>query len=169
MKKILGDLRLAGNSLMLLPGILYSAPYFRNYQKTSVSGNPSANTAIVWISMYSESKPMIDGVRIWLFAIAWNILSPQLVMQSVLSDPAASGLPPFGMKRDTMLAEARAVAIGAAPAVFNPAAEALVDPFREALGRHNGTLIRQSWYGADNLARLAARLAAGRGDGDSTR
>jgi predicted double-glycine peptidase len=32
--------------------------------------------------------------------------------------------------------------------------------FREALGRHNGTLIRQSWYGSDSLARVGARLAA---------
>jgi hypothetical protein len=32
--------------------------------------------------------------------------------------------------------------------------------FRKALGRHNGTLIRQSCYGSDSLARLGARLAA---------
>jgi predicted double-glycine peptidase len=32
--------------------------------------------------------------------------------------------------------------------------------FREAIGRHSGTLIRQSWYGADTLARLGERLAA---------
>jgi hypothetical protein len=31
--------------------------------------------------------------------------------------------------------------------------------FREAVGRHNGTLIRQRWYGADSLARLGAQLA----------
>ncbi len=34
--------------------------------------------------------------------------------------------------------------------------------FREAVGRHNGSLIRQSWYGADTLARLGERLAAAR-------
>jgi hypothetical protein len=34
--------------------------------------------------------------------------------------------------------------------------------FREALGRHNGKLINQRWYGTDSLARLIARLAASR-------
>jgi phosphate transport system permease protein len=70
-----------------------------------------------------------------LFALAWNAVSPQLIVQAVLADPAAAGLPPFGMQRDTILAEARAVASGAAPAVFNPAGRALVEPFREAIGR----------------------------------
>src|SRR5690606_31311778 len=50
---------------------------------------------------------------------------------------AASDLPSFGMQRDTMLAEARAVASGAAPAVFNPGARELVEPFREAQARYN--------------------------------
>ena len=70
-----------------------------------------------------------------LFALAWNAVSPQLIVQAVLADPAAAALPPFGMQRDTILAEARAVASGAAPAVFNPAGRALVEPFREAIGR----------------------------------
>jgi hypothetical protein len=34
--------------------------------------------------------------------------------------------------------------------------------FREAVGRHGGSLINQRWYGADTLARLGERLAAGR-------
>ena len=61
-------------------------------------------------------------VPVLLFALAWNAIAPELVLQSVLADPAAADLPAFGMSRDTMLAEARAVALGAAPAVFNPAA-----------------------------------------------
>jgi len=72
-----------------------------------------------------------------LFALVWNLVAPQLIVQSVLADPAAASLPPFGMQRDTMLAEARAVATGAAPAVFNPAAEGLIAPFREAITRFN--------------------------------
>ena len=71
-----------------------------------------------------------------LFALVWNALAPQLVLQSVLADPAASALPPFGMQRAAMLSEARAVAVGAAPGVFNPAAGALVEPFREAIRRY---------------------------------
>ena len=76
-------------------------------------------------------------VPVGLFALAWNAIAPQLILQSVLADPAAADLPPFGMQRETMLAEARAVAIGAAPGVFNPAARDLVEPFREALTRYN--------------------------------
>ncbi len=72
-----------------------------------------------------------------LFAAAWNVIAPQLVLQSVLADPAASALPDFGMQRETLLAEARAVATGAAPGVFNPAAGSLVAPFRDALMRFN--------------------------------
>lgn len=71
-----------------------------------------------------------------LFALVWNALSPELVTQSVLTDPAAATLPAFGFERDSMLAEARAVAVGAAPAVFNPDAEALVAPYRAAIFRY---------------------------------
>ena len=76
-------------------------------------------------------------VPVGLFALTWNAIAPNLIVQSVLADPAAAELPPFGMQRDTMLAEARAVATGAAPAVFNPGARGLVEPFREALTRFN--------------------------------
>jgi hypothetical protein len=34
--------------------------------------------------------------------------------------------------------------------------------FREAVAKHNGSLISQRWYGADSLARLGERLAASR-------
>jgi phosphate transport system permease protein len=70
-----------------------------------------------------------------LFAIVWNALAPQLIVNAVLADPASAVLPPFGMQRETMLAEARNVATGLAPAVFNPDARGLVEPFREAI-RH---------------------------------
>jgi phosphate transport system permease protein len=72
-----------------------------------------------------------------LFAFVWNLATPGLILQSVLADPAAADLPAFGMQRDTMLAEARAVANGAAAAVFNPAARDLVEPFRDAIGRYD--------------------------------
>jgi phosphate transport system permease protein len=77
------------------------------------------------------------GVPLALFAIVWNGLAPQLIVHSVLADPAAASLPPFGMQRETMLAEARNVATGVAPAVFNSGASGLVEPFREAILRYN--------------------------------
>ena len=70
-----------------------------------------------------------------VFAAIWSVLAPQLVSQSVLASPAAADLPAFGLQRQTLLSEARAVATGAAPAVFNPAAQGLVEPFREAISR----------------------------------
>jgi phosphate transport system permease protein len=76
-------------------------------------------------------------VPVMLFALTWNVIAPQLVNQAVLASPAAADLPPFGMQRETMLAEARNVASGAAPAVFNPGARGLVEPFRDALTRYN--------------------------------
>jgi len=72
-----------------------------------------------------------------LFVIAWSFLSPALINQAVMADPAAANLPAFGLQRQTLLSEALAVARGSAPAVFNPDAKQLVAPFRDALGRMN--------------------------------
>ncbi len=71
-----------------------------------------------------------------LFIVIWSAAAPQLVMQSVLAHPAAAALPEFGFQRESLLSEARAVAVGAAPGVFNPQAEALIQPFREAIGTY---------------------------------
>lgn len=70
------------------------------------------------------------------FISVWGAVSPQLVMQSVLADPAAQQLPAFGLQRETILNEASAAATGAAFGVFNPAARPLVEPFREAIQRY---------------------------------
>ncbi|MXO64633.1 phosphate ABC transporter permease subunit PstC [Altericroceibacterium endophyticum] len=76
-------------------------------------------------------------VPVLVFVVIWTIISPGLITQSVLATPAADKLPAFGMQRQTMLAEARAVASGAAQAVFNPEARALIEPYRDALNRYN--------------------------------
>jgi phosphate transport system permease protein len=88
-----------------------------------------------------HSLPAYHGwyVALWaavpalLFALAWSSLSPMLVMRSVLATPTAATLPAFGMEREAALAEAMNVARGVAFGVFNPAASALVAPFRAAL------------------------------------
>ncbi len=72
-----------------------------------------------------------------LFVIIWLILSPQLVIQSVLASDAASSLPAFGFQRDAILSEAQAVASGNAIGVFNPDAQLFVEPFRDAMSRYN--------------------------------
>lgn len=94
-----------------------------------------------------HSLPNYHGwyVALWtvvpaaIFAIAWNGISPGMILAQVTSHPAAASLPPFGIERDSILAEAYAVAAGTAFGAFNPAANALVAPFREAL-RFYGTI-----------------------------
>lgn len=91
------------------------------------------------------SRPVYHAwyVALWVvlpvlgFVVAWSVLSPQLVMQAVLASPAAQDLPAMAFERDAFLGEARAVALGQAPGVFNDDAEALIAPFREAIAHYN--------------------------------
>ncbi|MEM6857886.1 MAG: phosphate ABC transporter permease subunit PstC [Pseudomonadota bacterium] len=82
-------------------------------------------------------------VAVWIvipvlaFIVFWSFAAPQFIVQSVLSSPAAADLPAFGFERDAWLSEARAVATGNAAGVFNDGAEALVEPFRDAIGFYN--------------------------------
>ena len=91
------------------------------------------------------SRPIYHAwyVAIWVvipvlvFITLWSFAAPQLITQSVLASPAAADLPPFGFARQAWLSAARAVAIGLAPGVFNEGAEALIEPFREAISFYN--------------------------------
>ena len=82
-------------------------------------------------------------VAVWVvlpvlvFIVLWSFIAPQLVIQSVLTSPGAADLPAFGFERESWLSEARAVATGNAPGVFNEGAEALVEPFREAISQYS--------------------------------
>jgi phosphate transport system permease protein len=69
-------------------------------------------------------------------ALIWNAVSPALITAHVLADPAAAALPGFGFERESMLAQARAVAEGKAYGVFMPEAEGLIAPYRVALTRY---------------------------------
>jgi phosphate transport system permease protein len=93
-----------------------------------------------------HSLPNYHGwyVALWtvipalLFAVLWAVVSPGLVTRAVLADPAAMAIPAFGIERESVLAEAHAVASGEAFGVFNPAAQTLVEPFRAALATYGG-------------------------------
>ncbi|EAQ30032.1 phosphate ABC transporter, permease protein [Erythrobacter sp. NAP1] len=82
-------------------------------------------------------------VAIWIvlpvlaFVVLWTQIAPYLVTQSVLASPAGENLPSFGFEREAWLSEARAVASGYAPGVFNDGAQALVEPFRNAIQRYS--------------------------------
>jgi len=64
--------------------------------------------------------------------VSWASLSGPLIEQAVLQSPAAAELPAFGMQREAILGEARAVANGQAEAVFRPEARGLVAPYADA-------------------------------------
>jgi len=77
-----------------------------------------------------------------LFALVWSAASPSLLIARVLADPAAKALPAFGIKRDSILSEAYALATGNATTAFDPLSRALVPAYRSAL----------EFYGAIGLA-----------------
>ncbi|TIX50187.1 phosphate ABC transporter permease subunit PstC [Alteraurantiacibacter aquimixticola] len=72
------------------------------------------------------------GLPVLLFALIWNAISGDLIMQQVLASDGAQTLPEFGMRRDAILNEARNVASGAADRAIIPEARELVEPFRSA-------------------------------------
>jgi phosphate transport system permease protein len=96
------------------------------------------------IGMHSRPGYHATYVALWtllpalLFLAIWANVSPGLVTGDVLRDPAAASLPadPFG--RQAILSEARAIARGSQAAAFNPAAQALVEPYRAAGARYSG-------------------------------
>ncbi|HCW61747.1 MAG TPA: phosphate ABC transporter permease subunit PstC, partial [Sphingobium sp.] len=71
-----------------------------------------------------------------IFLAVWANVAPGLVTQSVLADPAAQALPADGFARSAILGEARAIASGLQAGAFNPASEALVDPYRTAISEY---------------------------------
>ena len=120
-----------------------------------------------------HSLPTYHGwyVALWaavpalLFAAVWTSASPALVIQRALTDPAAAALPAFGIDRDAMIGEAMSVARGQAFGVFNPAASALVGPFREAFALFDGiglavTLLLGFVGGAWAFLRLTPQFTA---------
>ena len=104
--------------------------------KPTGSGGGKLHSLPNYHGWYVALWAMIPAI---LFALAWDALSPALVMDHVLASPGAASLPAFGMERNSILAEARALATGQSASAFNPASSALVEPFQAALGRY-GTI-----------------------------
>ncbi|MEQ1687587.1 MAG: phosphate ABC transporter permease subunit PstC [Sphingopyxis sp.] len=73
------------------------------------------------------------------FLMVWSAVSPILVTQAVLADPAAATLPADDFIRSAILSEARALASGTMSQTFNPHSPQLVEPYRAALS-HFGTI-----------------------------
>lgn len=87
-----------------------------------------------------HSLPSYHGwyVALWavlpalLFLLIWSNAMPGLVTEKVLQHPAAAALPSDGFARGAILGEARNIAEGAATTAFDPRANALIEPYREA-------------------------------------
>jgi len=79
--------------------------------------------------LYVATWTLVPAV---LFLVGWSILSPQLVTQEVLRQPAAMALPDFGFERAAALAEARVLANDPSRGAFNPVAEQLAPAMRDA-------------------------------------
>jgi len=75
---------------------------------------------------------VIPALTAW---IVWSFVAPGLVDQAMLAHPAAEQLPAFEMERQSILAEARNLAQNPDAGVFNPLAEQLAEPAREAQTR----------------------------------
>jgi len=95
----------------------------------------------------------------------WSSISPELVHQAVLADPAAAKLPEMDMERQAILAEARALSKTPGAAAFNPLAEDLVEPFRAAqlrFGLFGAALVAIFAFagGAFGFTRVRAGFAA---------
>ncbi|PXA90996.1 phosphate ABC transporter permease subunit PstC [Nostoc sp. 3335mG] len=87
-----------------------------------------------------------------LFITVWSSVSPGLVKQAVLQDPAAAQLPQFDFERDALLSEARRVAEHPESKAFDPVAQQLAPAMRAARSRY-------AWMGS--LAAILLAFAGG--------
>lgn len=87
-----------------------------------------------------------------LFLAIWSSVSPALVTDRVLRDPAAAQLPPPGFERAAILSEARSLAAGRSFGAFNPLSQNLAPAYASAQARYN-------WIAA--AAALLLAFAAG--------
>ncbi len=68
-----------------------------------------------------------------LLALAlWNVARPALIERALLADPVAARLPPAGMVRDAVFAEARSLAADPAMGAFNPISRVIAAPLGRA-------------------------------------
>ncbi len=110
-----------------------------------LTGRAKAAQANIGQPVRAHSRPQYHGwyVALWtaLPALAmlalWSAISPALVTQSVLADPAAATLPADPFLRSAILGEARALASGAISQGFNSHSSALVEPYRAAMAHYS--------------------------------
>jgi len=72
-----------------------------------------------------------------LFLTVWHLTSPALVTEAVLATPGAANLPPPGLDRAAILAEARNLAAGHAFGAFHALSEQLAPVYAAAQARYD--------------------------------
>jgi phosphate transport system permease protein len=72
-----------------------------------------------------------------LFLTLWHLTSPALVTEAVLATPGAATLPPPGLDRAAILAEARNLAAGRAYGAFHPLSEQLAPAYAAAQAHYD--------------------------------
>ena len=90
-----------------------------------------------------NSLPIYHAVHVLLWAAApallflavWSPVQNMLVEQAVLATPAGRALPDFEMQRDSILEEARDIALGAREAGFNPESTTLAPIYKSEMSR----------------------------------
>jgi len=120
-----------------------------------------------------HSMPVYHGwhLALWIIGPAlvvwaiWAAVSPELVLWSVLADPAAARLPVMDLERFAVLAEARTLATNPDAPVFQALSSELAEPFRVAQTRYGliGALIvaiAAFAGGAHGLTRVKAGFTA---------
>jgi phosphate transport system permease protein len=93
-----------------------------------------------------SSLPLHHGtyVALWvlipalLFMAFWGTVSPAMITNSVLTEPAAATLPPPGFERAAILTEARSIARGDRAPGFNPLATTLAPAYARAQRHYDG-------------------------------
>ncbi|MET1755303.1 phosphate ABC transporter permease subunit PstC [Novosphingobium sp. RD2P27] len=89
-------------------------------------------------SMHSMPTYHAWHVVLWIVVpalltwVLWTSVSPELINQAVLNDPAAAALPEEPMQRATILSEARSVAADPSFIGFTPLSTQLAEPMRAA-------------------------------------
>ncbi|MFZ5746888.1 MAG: phosphate ABC transporter permease subunit PstC [Pseudomonadota bacterium] len=83
-----------------------------------------------------------------LFMLVWNGISPGLVNQAVMEQPAAAKLSTFAFERDAVLTEARRLAANPGSGAFDSLAEELAPAMAKAEARY-------AWIGAAAVLLLA--------------
>jgi phosphate transport system permease protein len=77
---------------------------------------------------------LVPAIIGWLI---WSSVSPAMIHNAIMADPAAASLPAMDMERDSIISEAYQLAADPNAVAFNPAATSLVEPIRAANTKFN--------------------------------